>query len=78
MSWWNPLSWGGDVAADIIDRVAEAGHQVKQRVVENPEIVLVPGAALLAAITTYHASKSAGVAAGKVLVKRMTEPEKEE
>ena len=73
MSWYNPLTWGGEaaeyLAEEAVDALKAAARGAKDRVIEDPKIVLLPGAVVLAGITTYHAAKAAGVEAGKQLTK---------
>ena len=73
MSWYNPLTWGGEaaeyLAEEAVDALKAAARGAKDRVIEDPKIVLLPGAVVLGSVGAYHAAKAAGLAAGEQLTK---------
>lgn len=80
MSWWNPITWGGDVADDVIDRLGDAASAVKKKIIEKPSIIVGPIVVIAGAIATVEAARSFGKGAGKdgANALRIGKPEEDE
>lgn len=81
LSWWNPLSWGGEAAQfladEALDAIGAALAGATEKIKENPEIVIAPVVGVLAGVTAYHAAKTAGQEGGKKIVEKITEEDKD-
>lgn len=69
MSWYNPLSWGGDaaryLAEETMDAVGAAFVGLVEKIKENPVPVAATVVVLLGGVTSYNAAKTAGQNIGK-------------
>lgn len=76
MTWYNPLTWGGEgaryIADEFFDAIGAALAGAAEKIKENPAVVVAPVAAVVAAVTVYNAAKTAGQEGGKKVVKIIT------
>lgn len=78
MSFWNPLSWGGDVAHDVMENIGKAIKGMGRYAVEHPEETGTAVAVGLLSIAAFEGSKTAGRKLGEAGAAKIIEISEEE
>lgn len=60
MSWYNPLSWGGDVAKDVMDRIGKAIRGVGEYAKSHPIETGAAVGTVLLSVGAFEAAKTGG------------------
>jgi len=64
MSWWNPLDWAADA---VMDRMEDSFESIKNRVYDDPKIILLPVGVIILTPALVAGTASFLHAAGSIL-----------
>lgn len=78
MSWYNPLSWGGDVAKDVMSQIGKSIRDVGDYAKSHPVETGAAIAVVLGSISAIEAAKTGGRRLGTAAADGIIEITKEE